>query len=210
VAPDPRPLRESSWLRAALRVWELARKERCAPHEVGWAVGVGAFVGCTPLMGLHAGIAFVAATLLRLNRLWAVAGSRVSFVPLFAVISFTEIQAAHRLRTGAWAPLSVEEVLARGKELLADWCIGSVLVGGFVAVLLPRRLRSRPAMAFGRVVRPGRAVHDPVRAARSSSTVFGIPAVSTTGPPSPTNTSSSIRTPMPRHSGPTWSSAGEM
>jgi uncharacterized protein (DUF2062 family) len=136
VAPDPRPLRESSWLRAALRVWELARKERCAPHEVGWAVGVGAFVGCTPLMGLHAGIAFVAATLLRLNRLWAVAGSRVSFVPLFAVISFTEIQAAHRLRTGAWAPLSVEEVLARGKELLADWCIGSVLVGGFVAVLL--------------------------------------------------------------------------
>jgi hypothetical protein len=100
------------------------------------AVGVGAFVGCTPLLGLHAGVALVAATVFRLNRLWAVAGSRVSFVPLFALISFTEIQAAHRLRTGAWAPLSVHEALARGWELAMDWVLGCVLVGGFVAVLL--------------------------------------------------------------------------
>jgi hypothetical protein len=87
-------------------------------------------------LGLHAGVALAAATLLRLNRLWAVAGSRVSFVPLFAVISFTEIQAAHRLRTGTWAALSVHEAASRGKELLTDWCVGAVLVGGFVAAVL--------------------------------------------------------------------------
>jgi hypothetical protein len=45
-------------------------------------------------------------------------------------------------------------------------------------------------------------------ALRTSSTVFGIPAVKTSGPDSLTNTSSSIRTPMPRHSGSTVSSVG--
>jgi uncharacterized protein (DUF2062 family) len=110
--------------------------EHCAPHEVGWAVGVGAFVGCTPLLGLHAGVALLAATVFRLNRLWAVAGSRVSFVPLFALISFSEIQAAHRFRTGEWAPVSVSEALARGPELVGDWLLGCVFVGGSVAAIL--------------------------------------------------------------------------
>ena len=174
----------------------------------------GSFLSrCTPcVLGLHAGIAFAAATFLRLNRLWAVAGSRVSFVPLFALISFTEIQAAHRIRTGVWAALSVHEVATRGKELLTDWCIGSVVVGGSVAVLLGLFAYAASA-ALARSPSGGgarRARHDPARATRSSSTVFGIPAVSTTGPSSPTSTSSSMRTPMPRHSGATWSSAGEM
>jgi len=50
----------------------------------------------------------------------------------------------------------------------------------------------------------------PEHALRTSSTVFGIPAVSTSGPDSLTTTSSSIRTPMPRHSGATVPSAGPM
>ena len=136
MAPDapPRasPLRRLAG--AGLRLWELARKEHCAPHEVGWAVGVGVFVGCTPLVGLHAGVAFVAATVLRLNRLWAIAGSRVSFVPLFALISFAEIQTAHHLRTGEWAELSLRDMAARGAELATDWVVGCVFVGGLLGV----------------------------------------------------------------------------
>jgi len=96
---------------------------------------VGVFAGCTPFLGFHGGIALGLATLLRLNRLWTFAGSRLLVLPLFAWVGFCEVESAHRLRTGAWAPIAPTEILAHRSELFADWLIGTAIVGGGLAAI---------------------------------------------------------------------------
>jgi hypothetical protein len=93
-------------------------------------------MGCTPFIGLHAGLALVAATVLRLNRLWALIGSRVSFFALLPWITLAEIETAHRLRTGQWAPLSLSDADRQAKEWFLDWCLGALPVGGALALVL--------------------------------------------------------------------------
>jgi uncharacterized protein (DUF2062 family) len=126
----------SRWFRICAVLWHRAKSEHSAPHEIGWSIAVGVFSGCTPLLGFHMWIALVLATILRLNRLWSLVGSRISFTPLFAVITFCEIESAHRLRTGVWAPLSPHEALSHGKELLGDWLLGTAIVGSALATAL--------------------------------------------------------------------------
>ena len=98
------------------------------------AVAVGAFAGCTPAVGFHGGLAVAGASLLRLNRLWAFVGSRVSNFLVFPWIVMAEIQLAHRARSGSWVSLTRENVLSNASALLADWCLGSIAVGAVVAV----------------------------------------------------------------------------
>lgn len=119
---------------AVLSLWERAKKEHSSPRELGLSVGVGAFVACTPLLGLHAWLALGLATLLRLNRLWTLIASRLSSTPVLAVTTFCEIETAHRLRTGRWVPLALHEAMEHGRELLGDWILGTVIVGGVVAL----------------------------------------------------------------------------
>jgi uncharacterized protein (DUF2062 family) len=98
-------------------------------------VAVGVFSGCTPFLGLHMWIALGLATLFRLNRLWAFIGSRVSSNILFVWLSFAEIELAHRVRAGAWAPLAPRDVLTHGRQLFADWLLGALAVGGVLAAV---------------------------------------------------------------------------
>jgi uncharacterized protein (DUF2062 family) len=116
--------------RRALEFFARARREHSSPPEIGFSVAVGVFSACTPLLGLHTWMALAAATLLRLNRLWAVLGSRM---PMFIWIAFCEIQVAHRLRSGAWASLAPSDVTSHGRQLLTDWIAGTVIVGGVLA-----------------------------------------------------------------------------
>lgn len=127
-------------------LWDRARREHSSPREIGFSVAVGAFVACTPLVGFHLGLAFAFATILKLNRIWAMIGSRLSTTPIFLVTTFGEIQLAHRLRTGSWVPMGLHQALAQAPELVRDWAIGSVIVGaavaavaGLVAATLARR-----------------------------------------------------------------------
>jgi uncharacterized protein (DUF2062 family) len=122
------------WFRAPALAWERAKREHSTPFEIGCSVAVGVLSGCTPFLGLHMWLALAFATVLRLNRLWAVVGSRISFMPLFAIITFCEVEIAHRLREGAWMPLSPHDAVGRGKELMADWLVGTAVVGAPLAM----------------------------------------------------------------------------
>lgn len=140
------------WLRILAALWNRARSERSTPREIGLSVGVGVFAGCSPFVGLHFWIALAAATMLRLNRLWAALGSRISSTPLLLGIAFCEIEFAHRVRTGVWVALSWHEAIGRGRELFADWLLGAVSLGsaiaavlGFAAYLFARRWRGASA-----------------------------------------------------------------
>lgn len=122
--------RLSTCLRAIAR---RAIEEHATPSEIGWAVGIGVFVGCTPAIGFHAGIALALATFLRLNRLWAFLGSRVSTLAVLPWIVLAEIEVAHRLRTGEWIGLARETILRDARGLLVDWLLGTVIVGWVLA-----------------------------------------------------------------------------
>jgi uncharacterized protein (DUF2062 family) len=114
---------------AAVALWERARTERSSPRELACSFGLGVFSGCTPAFGFHMWVAIGLASILRLNRLWALLGSRVSFTPLYAWIVFCEIETAHRLRFGTWAPLAWKEAVAHAPQLLGDWLLGVALLG---------------------------------------------------------------------------------
>jgi uncharacterized protein (DUF2062 family) len=117
-------------------VWDRARDEHSTPREIGWSVAVGVFSGCTPFLGLHMWIALGLATVFRLNRLWSLLGSRVSFTPIFAALTFCEIESGHCLRTGSWAALSANDATTHGRQLLGDWLLGAALLGGVLAAVL--------------------------------------------------------------------------
>jgi uncharacterized protein len=131
-------------------LWQAALRERATPLGLASSVAVGVFAGCTPFIGLHAGIAAVAATLLRLNRLWAVVGSRVSFFLIFPAIAFSEVQVAHRIRVGEWAQLSLQNARDHAGDFFLDWCLGAIPVGaalslifGALAYALAKRRQAR-------------------------------------------------------------------
>jgi uncharacterized protein (DUF2062 family) len=128
-------LRLRRLLTAIGTLWRLALAERATPGGIAASVAVGVFAGCTPFIGAHAGIAIVAATLFRLNRLWAVVGSRVSFFLVLPWIILAEIQIAHRLRTGQWAPLFSADALAHADEWFLDWCLGALPIGAALALV---------------------------------------------------------------------------
>lgn len=113
-------------------LWKLAKEERATPREIFWAVFVGAFAGCTPAVGVHGWLAVGLATLLRKNRLFSWLGSRISNMVFLPFITYAEVQIAHRLREGTWCTLDLdhkETLFVQAKELLLDWCLGTIPVG---------------------------------------------------------------------------------
>ncbi len=132
-------------------LWLRALREHTTPRELALSVALGVFVGCTPFLGLHIWIALGLATLFRLNRLWAMIGSRASFFLFLPWIVLAEIQVAHRARTGEWAPILARDAMDHRGEYMLDWSLGVVPVGlvlafaiGAVAYLLARRRALRP------------------------------------------------------------------
>ena len=120
----------------ARELWVLLWKEHTSPREIGIAVAMGVFVGCTPAFGFHGWIALGLATLFRLNRIWAWLGSRVSNILIFPWIVIGEVELGHHLRFGGWLHLTEAEIVDRKSKLLTDWAIGSIPVGIGAALVL--------------------------------------------------------------------------
>jgi uncharacterized protein (DUF2062 family) len=135
-------------------LWKLAKSERATPREIGWAVGIGAFAGCTPAIGVHGPLAMGLATLARKNRLFAWLGSRISNMIMLPFIALAEVQVAHRLRTGAFLDLTRDNALEQAPNLLLDWCLGMFPVGGAIGVVMGF---AAYAVAHRRDVRKARA-----------------------------------------------------
>ncbi len=121
---------------AIKRLWMAAKSERASPREIGWAVALGAFIGCTPAVGLRPWIAVAAATVLKKNRLFAYLGSHTSNILFMPFITVAEVQLSHRLRTGEWATIDRRHITEQAPTLLLDWCLGTIPVGLAVALAL--------------------------------------------------------------------------
>lgn len=119
-------------------LWKLARSERASPREIGWAVGIGAFAGCTPAIGFHGVVSLALATLCRKNRLFAWLGSRISNMMILPFIVIAEIEVSHRLRAGEWVPIAIDHHHPFDAlwPLLLDWILGTIPVGGAIALVM--------------------------------------------------------------------------
>lgn len=124
AAPPPRPSRGAAFVRRTLG---MLVHEHSSPLQLGAGVALGAFLGTTPLYGLHLVLALGLAALLRVNLAGAALGTQISnplFAPFLALAS---------VRVGTWmgiggAAASVGGAAA-GTRLFEAWLAGGLVLG---------------------------------------------------------------------------------
>jgi len=123
-----------SWLR---RLYMTLRTEHRTPGKVGFGVGVGVFVGCSPLWGIHFPIAVLLATIFRLNRFIVYAAAYIGNPLTAGPMLFAEVQIGHRILQGAWLPVTLADVRTLGVlGIFTNLMIGSVVLGLVLGGLL--------------------------------------------------------------------------
>lgn len=114
------------------------------PAGIGWAVGIGLFIGALPLYGVHIGVCLVTARLLRLNEAVMYAAANISN-PLFApFLIAAEIEIGEYMRYGkvggavttAASGGSFLDTLKTTPDLFISCCYGSVALGIVLGVVL--------------------------------------------------------------------------
>lgn len=121
-------------------------REHSSTNRLAAGAALGAFIGCTPLIGLHAVIGTILSRWLRLNVLSVLAGTQVSLPFATPFIVFASVQTGHWLLTGSWLPtpgLRLDPELAT--QFLVAWSLGSLVVGsatGAIAFVLVRGILS--------------------------------------------------------------------
>lgn len=114
------------------------------PGSIGRAVGVGVFLGCLPIYGIHLGVCVLAARWLRLNSAVMYGAANISN-PLFApFLVAAETAIGEYLRWGTVAHLdpgqfehqSLWEMVQHTPDLLWSCTIGSVVLGVVLGPLL--------------------------------------------------------------------------
>ena len=128
--PPPAPIggiSRRTWLR---RLYMTLRTEHRTPGKVGAGVGVGVFVGCSPLWGIHFAVAYLLARLFRLNRMLVYAAAYIGNPLTVGPILFSEVQIGHILLHGSWLPITLAEVQSLGFwGIFTDLMIGSLVFG---------------------------------------------------------------------------------
>ncbi len=154
MSGDKRPFRTrlpGAWDGRLKAIWKRLLHEHAAPRKVGGAVALGLFIGASPVIFFHAPIAVGLATVFRVNRLWAAVSTKFGNIVTIPWIAFAEVQLSHRIRTGEWLQVTGDHILHNASEYLLDWILGTIPVGGALAVVggmsayiwARRRARSR-------------------------------------------------------------------
>ena len=154
---DPRPWwrRFLAWFNP-VQCWREARAGDLGRLELAAALGIGVWIGTTPLFGLHVPLCAYFAWRLHLHPAAMILGSQVSLPPIAVVLAIASTWLGHLLLTGHL--LHIDHLHAAGKFLpwlpvdwLPAWALGSVVLGfvlGFgvfwltlLLGMLPRRAR---------------------------------------------------------------------
>ncbi|HEX9730724.1 MAG TPA: DUF2062 domain-containing protein [Thermoanaerobaculia bacterium] len=126
------------------------RTEGATPTGNGVAVGLGTFIGCLPLYGLHLLLCVVVARLFRVSRIKAYLAANVSNPVLAPFLLYLELGVGRWLFERHWPALNVDALnLERPWLLGRDVFAGSVVVGvvlgvglGALAFYVARRWRA--------------------------------------------------------------------
>jgi uncharacterized protein (DUF2062 family)/trans-aconitate methyltransferase len=116
-------------------VWEL-RTEGVGPAREAAAIGLGVFIGCSPLYGFHLLLCVAVGWCLGLNRLKMYLAANISnpFAAPFLILA--ELQTGAWLRRGQLHALTLDAVRNLDPwSFGADLIVGSLVVGGVLGVL---------------------------------------------------------------------------
>jgi uncharacterized protein (DUF2062 family) len=117
-------------------IYEL-RTEGAGGSREAVALGLGLFIGCLPLYGLHLALCWMAGLVLGLNRLKLYLAANISNPFMAPLLLFTEIQAGAWLRRGRFHALTLDTVRSvNAWQFGADLIVGSLAVGGLLGALL--------------------------------------------------------------------------
>lgn len=116
-------------------VWEL-RTEGVGPLREAAAIGLGVFIGCSPLYGFHLLLCVVIGWCLGLNRLKMYLASNVSNPFMAPLLVLTELQTGAWLRRDQLHSLTLDAVKSVDPwSFGADLILGSLLIGGVLGFL---------------------------------------------------------------------------
>jgi uncharacterized protein (DUF2062 family)/SAM-dependent methyltransferase len=133
-------------------IYQLRTEGSGSRAREAWTIGLGLFIGCSPLIGFHLGIALLVGWLLGLNRVKLYLAANLMNPVILPAIFFAEVQSGAWLRRGQAYPFTLEtfhteQLWHFGLDLL----IGSIIVGAAIG-------------AFGGVMTflaVGRSLRDP-------------------------------------------------
>jgi uncharacterized protein (DUF2062 family) len=115
--------------------WDL-RTEGAGPVREAAAIGLGVFIGCSPLYGLHLVLCWAAGWCLGLNRLKMYLAANISNPFVAPLLILAELQTGAWIRRGRFHALTVETVRNIDPwSFGADLVIGSLVVGGILGAV---------------------------------------------------------------------------
>ncbi len=113
---------------------------RSHPFKMAMAGSLGVFLGALPLIGCHTLVIIYVASLLRLNKILAIAASHICMPPIVPALC---IEVGYYIRFGKFITLrnisslsdvSFLELGYLGLQRLAEWFLGALVVGPLLAV----------------------------------------------------------------------------
>lgn len=106
-------------LNASLVITSLLRKHD-SPFKSAMATGVGVFIGCLPVWGLHTGLAFVTSVVLRINFVYMWIGTQISAPPFIPILFYL----AKKFSGTDHLPDTTNRL-----QLLEHWGLGFIVTG---------------------------------------------------------------------------------
>lgn len=127
------PHRPRSPGRLQRAIYQLRTEGSGSRAKEAWTIGLGLFIGCSPLIGFHLGIALLVGWLFGLNRVKLYLAANLMNPVILPGIFFAEVQAGALLRQGHFYPITLDtfhtlEFWHFGLDLL----IGSIIVGAAI------------------------------------------------------------------------------
>ena len=118
-----------------------------------WAIGLGLFIGCSPIIGGHLAMCLVAGWVFGLNRVKLYLAANLIGIPLMPFVLFSELQIGSWVRRGHGYPISLDAISSIVPwHFAVDLLIGSVILGALVGGVF----------GFLTFLTLGRAMRDPV------------------------------------------------
>ncbi len=137
LVPPGGPVSAASRWSRLRRLYMTLRTEHRTPGKVALGVGIGVFVGCSPLWGVHFPAAVLLATIFRLNRVLVYAAAYIGNPLTVGPLLLAEVQLGHRLLHHAWLPITLADIETLGVlGLFADLALGGVVLGAGLGALL--------------------------------------------------------------------------
>lgn len=131
------------------------RTEGTSPRDQAVAVFLGAFIGCTPLYGLHLPLCILFARLFRVNPALAYLASHVSLPGLWPFLMLAELEIGRRMRGQSYLKIHIQDLRHLDwRQVGIDLTLGTLVLGsviaaalGFFALWAARKRQMNPELA---------------------------------------------------------------